>query len=234
MLLTVRMSSAASAADASVCRSARSVTAGGGGSPPPPATRSRLPPASVGQASGADLLLRRILRGGVLHHRGEDIVVSLVPVGGDLPVGAVPGLDAAGAGALVVGAGHLDRLEHALETELLDAVGAEVEVFQAPADLLAGHRLLAEPLLRGADRLDAEHAVDETAHVQDLAGVIPLRCRALTLVVDELLEVFVQLELAGGMLQRDRVVALGAVIGRTHVGLGAGPPHAIHLVARVA
>src|SRR5262249_49381184 len=234
MLLTVKMSSAATAADASVFRSARSVTAGAGGWPPPPASESRLQPASVGQASGADLLLRRILGGGVLHHRGDDIFVRLVPVGGDLPVRAVPRLDAACAGALVVRAGHLDRLEDALEAELLDAIRAWIEVFQAPADLLAVQWLVAEPRLRGADRLDAEHAVDETAHVQDFAGLVELRCRALALVVDELLEVFVQLELAGGVLQRDRVVALGAVLGRAHVRLGAGPPHAIHLLARVA
>src|SRR5262249_61005098 len=115
------MSPAASAADASVVRSARSVTAGAGGSPPPPAMQSRLPPASVGQASGADLLLRRILRGGVLHHRSDDILVGLVPVGRDLPVRAVPRLDAASAGALVVGAGHLDRLSDALQSQLLDS-----------------------------------------------------------------------------------------------------------------
>src|SRR4051812_10522119 len=173
MLLTARMSSAATAADESVFRSARSVTAGAGGLPPPPPVRSRLQPASVGQASGADLLLRRILRRGFLHHRGDDVFVGLVPVGGNLPVRAVPRLDAAGAGALVVGAGHLDRLEDALEAELLDAVGAEIEVFQAPAYLLAVQRLLAELLLRGADRLDAKHAVDETAHVQDLTGLLP-------------------------------------------------------------
>ena len=57
---------------------------------------------------------------------------------------------------LMIGAGHLDRLQHALEAELLDAVGGDVEVLEAPPHLLAGQRLVAELLLRGADRLDAE------------------------------------------------------------------------------
>jgi hypothetical protein len=34
----------------------------------------------------------------------------------------------------VVGARHLDRLEHVLETELLEAVGADVEILETPVD----------------------------------------------------------------------------------------------------
>ena len=41
-------------------------------------------------------------------------------------------------------------------------------------------------------------------------------------------------ELAGAVLQHGGAVALGAALGRTHVGLGARPPHAEHLVAREA
>src|SRR5262249_134349 len=80
---------------------------------------------------------------------------------------AVPSLDATCSRALVIGAGHLDRPQLALEAELFDAFGGDVEVLEAPAHLLAGERLLAEPLLRGADRLDAEHGVDQSAHVED-------------------------------------------------------------------
>src|SRR5262245_45683815 len=76
---------------------------------------------------------------------------------------AVPGLDTAGTRALVVGAGHVDRLQHAFEAELLDAIGGDVEILEAPAHLLAGQRLLAEPLLRGADRFNTEHRVDQSA-----------------------------------------------------------------------
>jgi hypothetical protein len=58
-----------------------------------------------------------------------------------IPVLAVPGLDAARVGALVVRARYLDRTQLALESELLDAFGGEVEVLKAPAYLLAGERL---------------------------------------------------------------------------------------------
>jgi hypothetical protein len=38
----------------------------------------------------------------------------------------------------------------------------------------------------------------------------------------------------GAMLHRHRVVALGALADVLHIRLGAGPPHAVHLLARVA
>src|SRR5215471_4306862 len=121
------------------------------------------------QAADRDLLLRRVLGRSLLDHGRNHAVVAGVPVGRGLPVLAVPGLDASDARALVVGAGHLDRPQHALEAELLEALRSQVEVFEAPPDLLAGQWLLTEPLLRGADRLDAEHGVDQSAHVEDLA-----------------------------------------------------------------
>ena len=72
--------------------------------------------------------------------------------------------------------------------------------------------LLAEPLLRGANRFNAEHRADQSAHVEDLARVLPFR-RALALVVDVLLEILAQLEPTGGVLQGGRVVADGAGLG---------------------
>src|SRR6516225_5035450 len=83
----------------------------------------------------------------------------------------------------MIGAGYLDRSQLALESELLETIGGEVEVLEAPAHLLAGERLLAEPLLRSADRLDAEHGVDQSAHVEDIARFLPFR-RAQALVVE--------------------------------------------------
>ncbi len=42
------------------------------------------------------------------------------------------------------------------------------------------------------------------------------------------------LELAGAVLQHQRLVAVGLIAGRRHVRLRARPPHADHLVARIA
>src|SRR5580693_5089358 len=69
-----------------------------------------------------DLLFRRILAGGVLHQRLDDGVVGGEPVGDHLPLFAVPLVDAAEPRAFMVGAGDLDRSDHAFEAELLDAL----------------------------------------------------------------------------------------------------------------
>src|SRR6516164_7783163 len=131
---------------------------------------------SVGQAAGRDVLFSRVFCRRVLDHGCDHVVVTDVPVGRDLPVLAVPGLDAPGARAFVVGARHLDRLEHVPETELLEAVGADVEILETPAHLLASHRLLTELLLCGADRLDPEHSGDQPADVKDVPSLIPFWC----------------------------------------------------------
>jgi hypothetical protein len=127
------------------------------------------------QAAGRDLLLGCILGRGLLDHGRDHAVVAGVPVGRDLPGLAVPGLDASDARTLVVRARHLDWPQLALEAELLETIGGEVEVLEAPAHLLASERLLAEPLLRRANGLDAEHGVDQSAHVEDLARLLPFR-----------------------------------------------------------
>src|SRR5262249_35425810 len=65
---------------------------------------------SVGQAAGRDVLFSRVFCRRVLDHGCDHVVVTDVPVGRDLPVLAVPGLDAPGARAFVVGARHLTGL----------------------------------------------------------------------------------------------------------------------------
>src|SRR5262249_20493210 len=123
---------------------------------PPPSNCDRERPTSVGhETPGRELLFSRVLGRRFLHHRSDHRVVGRDPIRRDIPLLAVPSLDPARARALVIGAGHLDRPQLALESELLEAIGGEVEILEAPAHLLAGERLLAEPLLRGADRLDA-------------------------------------------------------------------------------
>src|SRR5438094_915352 len=84
----------------------------------------------------------------------------------------------------------------------------------------------------GADRLDSEHGVDQAAHIEDFAGFLPFG-RALALVEDVFLEIVMQLEAARRVLQRDRVVTFAPGLGRPHVRLGARPPHAVHLLARI-
>src|SRR5262249_45116770 len=197
-------------------------------------SKTYAPATSVGQAAGRDVLFSRVFCRRVLDHGCDHVVVTDVPVGRDLPVLAVPGLDAPGARAFVVGARHLDRLEHVLETELLEAVGADVQILETPAHLLASHRLLTELLLCGADPLDPEHSGDQPADVKDVPSLIPFWCHARALVVEVLLQVFVYLELTGRMLKGDGVVSLGAVLGRPHVRLGSRPPHAVHLLTRIA
>src|SRR5262249_24480454 len=110
-----------------------------------------------------DLLLRRVLLGRRLDQRLDDGVVAGGPVRDHVPLLAVPLVDAAQPRALVVGAGHLERADHALKAKLLDAVGGEVEMLEAPAHLFPGHRLVAELGHGNADRLGAQHRVDQAA-----------------------------------------------------------------------
>src|SRR5262249_22970940 len=106
------------------------------------------------QAAGRDLLLARVLCRGLLDHWRDHAVIAGIPSGDDLPVLACAGLDASDARAVVVGAGHFDRLQLVLEAKLLGPCRREVEVFEAPPDLLPSQWLLAEPLLRSADLFD--------------------------------------------------------------------------------
>src|SRR5437868_3936428 len=74
------------------------------------------------------LLLRRILRGGGLYQRLDDLFIGLHPVGGELPLLAVPGVDAGPRRAHVVDAGRADRPHHAREAECVELELREVEV----------------------------------------------------------------------------------------------------------
>src|SRR5262249_34556728 len=98
-------------------------------------SKTYAPATSVGQAACRDVLFSRVFCRRVLDHGCDHVVVTDVPVGRDLPVLAIPGLDAPGARAFVVGARHLDRLEHVLETELLEAVRAHVHIPETPPHL---------------------------------------------------------------------------------------------------
>src|ERR1700752_3184109 len=137
---------------------------------------------------GRDALLLGVLRRGGLDHGTHQALVRLDPVADPLPLLAVPLLELHLAAAFVVGAGHLERLHEAGSAQLLQALLVDVQVLEAPAHLLAGHRLaLAVVPLRGAHRLGGEDRPQHAAVVVDRAQARLVLELALVLGVDVLL-----------------------------------------------
>src|SRR2546428_9620543 len=100
-------------------------------------------------ATGAPLLLLRavahrvvellgLVDGRRLELRPHDVANRLDPVGDDVPLLAVPLLDERQPIALVVVAGHAERAHHSLHAQLLETLLRDIEVFEAPPDLLTG------------------------------------------------------------------------------------------------
>src|SRR5689334_19495833 len=200
-------------------------------SPPP---ESRLDVAS-GAVARRDALLLGVLRRVLLHLRAHELAVGLHPVADHLPLGAVPLLELHQPGAFVVEAGDLERRHEAGGAELLQTLRVDVQVLDAPAHLLAGARLaLPELLPREADRLDGDDARHDAARVVDRAEARLVLELSLALVVDVLLDVLHHREARARRVEAGGDVALRRRAGRDHVLLGAGPPHADDLVARVA
>src|SRR5262249_16681556 len=112
-----------------------------------------------------DTLLGCVFGGHLLDNRLCHGFVGCIPVRNDFPRAAVPLLNARRSRAFVISAGNLDRPHHALEAELVDAGGVELEVLKAPAHLLAGQRLFAKLLLRLADTFYSEHRSNEPSIV---------------------------------------------------------------------
>src|SRR5581483_11441616 len=94
-----------------------------------------------------------LLAGGRLELRADDVAHRLDPVGDQAPPVPVPLLDDRHAVRIVVVAGDLERPHHALHPELLEPLVGEIQVLEAPADLLGRQRLVAVLRHRGADRL---------------------------------------------------------------------------------
>src|SRR5262249_7532366 len=94
--------------------------------------------AFLGAVARRVTLLGCVFRGPFLHNRLRHALVGCIPARNDFPRAAVPLLNARGSRTFVISAGNLDRPHHALEAELLDAGGIELEVLKAPAHLLAG------------------------------------------------------------------------------------------------
>src|SRR2546421_11384026 len=161
--------------------------------------------------------------------RADDLTHGRDPVRDEGPLRAVPLLDEDRAVPLVDLAGDLDRVHEALHPELFQAWLGEIEVLEAPADLLAGERLVAVLDHRGANRLGGEHRVDDAAVVERRAHLL-LLAAALALVVDELHDVLVHLEGGARRVERRALVALRPVAGRDHVGVVRRPPVADEVV----
>src|SRR5688572_21159056 len=101
------------------------------------------------------------LDGGRLDLRADDLPHRRDPVRHERPLLAVPLLDPDRAVALVILARHLERVREALHAELLEPLVGEIEVLEAPPDLLGGRRRLGA-LHAGADGLGRLHIVDYT------------------------------------------------------------------------
>src|SRR2546427_8757424 len=182
-----------------------------------------------------DALLRSVLRRGFLDHGPHDRLVGGDPVGDRVPLRAVPLQELHRPASLVVHAGHFQRLHKAGRAELLELLVVDAEVFEAPADLVAGHRLaLAVSFLRRADRLGGDDAENDAAVVVDAADAALVFHLALALGVDELLDLLDHRVVAAGNIERGGDIALGRVARRDHVLFGAAPPYAHDLGAREA
>src|SRR5919108_676694 len=118
--------------------------------------------------------LLALFDGGRLDLRAHHVLQRLDPVRDDVPLLAVPLLDQDRTAALVVLARDLDRMREALHPDLVEPLLGEVEVLEAPPDLLARWRLALGALHRRANRLRGEHRVDEAAVVERRAHLLLL------------------------------------------------------------
>src|SRR5438552_15254968 len=170
--------------------------------------------------AGRNAFLLRVGEGGILVHLVEHGAVRPDPVGDELPVRAVPLLDAHVALALVIAAGELHRDHQALRTQLLDALVGDVEVLVAPLDFLALQWLLAGVLLRGADRLGVVNRIDHAPIVEHVADGLHVAVAA-ALAVDQFDDVLDHRIVRAGAVEGAGLVALGGVARGPHVLLRA-------------
>src|SRR5690606_35022128 len=201
----------------------------------PAGRRGRGPAALLLRLHGAvtrrDALLLGVRIRDAPDHRPQDLHVRLVDLGIHVPGLAVPGHDLRTVDAHVVHAARGDRVHEALEAELLDPRLVDVQVLEAPADLLARHRLVAVAAHRLPDRFDRERVADHDAVVVDLTYCLA-RAAGLAIVEDGGEVLLMDLALAAGGEQGQGAAALGAITGRYHVGFPARVPDAEELFAR--
>src|SRR5439155_265010 len=135
----------------------------------------------------------------------------------------------------MVHARHLERLHQSGGAELLQALVVDVQVLDAPAYLLAGHRLaLAELRLRRADRFRGDDARDHAARVVDRADARGVLHLPLALLVDVLEDILHPRAAGAGQVVPGGDIALRRVGRGDDVLFGARPPDTDDPVAREA
>src|SRR5262249_40407553 len=104
------------------------------------------------------------------------------------PAAAIPLLEHDGPGALVVLAGHLDRMDEAPHAKLVEPLLGEAQVLEPPAHLLASDGLVSILRHGDADRLDVVHGADHPTVVEHFTDGLA-RAGAFPPVVHELQDV---------------------------------------------
>src|SRR5438270_10607224 len=84
--------------------------------------------AAVRRGAPAQLLAFGVLVSRLLDHRLDDLLVGVQPVGGEVPLRAVPGLHPSPVGADVVDAAGADRAHHAGKAERVELLLVEREI----------------------------------------------------------------------------------------------------------
>src|SRR5213075_1953151 len=75
---------------------------------------------ALGRRAARELLFAGVLVGRALHHRLDDLLVALVPVGREVPLAAVPGVDAGPRRTHVILARGRDRPHHTGKAECVE------------------------------------------------------------------------------------------------------------------
>src|SRR5262252_4542660 len=197
-------------------------------------TARRLLGAFLGAVARGDVVLLRVLRGALLDHRPDHLLVWLDPVSDDLPLRPVPLLELHRATALVIHAADLERLDEAGRPERRDLRRVEVQVLQPPADLLTGERLLPELALRHLDRLHVDDPGEHPAVVIDASHPLLVDHVALARGVDDPLDLLDDIEVLARGIDRRADVALGRFSHRLQVLLRAGPEVSDDVIHREA
>ena len=190
------------------------------------------PPRSafLGAVAGLDALFLGVGSGRLFDHAAHQRTVGVHPVGDDLPLAAVPLLELHLARTFMVGTGDLEGRHEAGGTQGFQAGVIQIEVLEAPANLLTGQGLaLAVLLLSLADRLDGDDAVHHATVVIHRADAGLVFHVALVLAVHMLLDVGHDRVVGTRHVEAGGNEALGCRTGRDGVFLGAGPPHADQL-----
>src|ERR1043166_4822815 len=170
-----------------------------------------------GAVARCNVVLLGIVGGRLLKLRPYDLAHGGNPVGELLPLFAVPLLDKDRAVAFMIIAGHLDRSRKPRQPQFLQACLRQVEMLKPPPHLLTRQWLVAEFGHGRTYGFRVVHGIDETTVVQDFAEIICLR-RGLVTVVDLLEDGCVQRKICAKTMEITRLIPLGSLAGRDHVG----------------